>query len=299
MKPNAILRLVVAWVVVLLAAASPARAQLDEGAGTRYAKDSYPTQELVRQPLTLSRGLIELGVPVRIEISNSNDGRVPDWSIPASLDFGVTDDLQVGVFHSTGLCFGESGNDCRKVYDDVGGRIRLGLLRAGPSNQATVEARVQAFEFSDVVWTGAVGLQYKTTLGPNLALLAAADWTSFLNKRSDVAFKDAIAGALGLQLQLFPGLAAFGNIGLDYPLNEQSSFDRKVAGPVNAGVELTPVHNITVGADVMFSNLVGEDNATASGYLPLDRFPRARDVLTENRSRGDERFVSVYARLFL
>ena len=33
--------------------AAPRAAQLDEGAGTVYEKDSYPTQELVRQPLTL------------------------------------------------------------------------------------------------------------------------------------------------------------------------------------------------------------------------------------------------------
>ncbi|WP_242344976.1 hypothetical protein [Anaeromyxobacter terrae] len=299
MKPNAILRLVVACAAVLLASAQTARAQLDEGAGTRYAKDSYPTQELVRQPLTLSRGLIELGVPVRFEISKTNDGRVPDWSIPASLDFGVADDLQVGVVHSTGLCFGGNGSDCGKVYDDVGGRVRLGILRSGPAGQLALEARAHVFDFTDTVWTGAVGLLYKYTLGPNLAILADADWTTFLNKRSDVAFTDAIAGALGLQVQIFPGLAAFGNVGVDVPFNENAGFDRRVAGPVSAGVEVTPVHNVTLGADVKFSNLVGEDNGTSSGYLPLERFPRARDIVTDNRGRGDERFLSVYARLFL
>ncbi|WP_041448251.1 hypothetical protein [Anaeromyxobacter sp. Fw109-5] len=295
---NANLRFAVAAVGLLLAAA-PARAQLDEGAGTRYAKDSYPTQELVRQPLTLSRGLIELGVPVRFEISDRNDPRVADWSLPASIDFGVSDDLQLGVIHSTGLCFAGDDGDCDETYDDIGGRARFGFVRMGSEAQVAIEARVNVFDFSDSLWTGAVGLLYKRTLGPSLAVLADVDWTSFLNDRDAVAFTDAVAAALGLQLQIFPGLSAFGNVGVDIPLNERSDFDARMAGPVSAGLELTPVHNVTVGADVKFSNLVGKDDGTSSGFLPLERFPRSRGLLAENRSRGDERFLSVYARLFL
>lgn len=295
---NAILRFAVAAVTLLLAAA-PARAQLDEGAGTRYAKDSYPTQELIRQPLTLSGGLIEIGVPVRFEISDRNDPQVADWSLPASVDFGVSDDLQLGVIHSTGLCFAGDEGDCEETYDDIGARARFGLARVGPEDQVAIEARVNMFDFSDTLWTGAVGLLYKRTLGPSLALLADVDWTSFLNDRDNVAFTDALAAALGLQLRIFPGLSAFGNVGVDVPLNERSDFDARVAGPVSAGLELTPVQNVTLGADVKFSNLVGKDDGTSSGFLPLERFPRSRDLLTENRGRGDERFLSVYARLFL
>ena len=95
-----------------------------------------------------------------------------------------------------------------------------------------------AFDFSDAHWTGALGLQYKRTLGANLAILAAADWTTFLNDRDNVAFTDAVAGALGLQLQIFPGLSLFGNVGVDVPLNENAGFDTMVAGPLNAGLEL-------------------------------------------------------------
>jgi hypothetical protein len=296
--PSATLRLS-ASVAALLVAVAPARAALDEGAGTIYEKDSYPTQELVRQPLTLSRGLVEVGIPARIEISNTDSPRVPNWSLPASLDFGVLDSLQIGIFHSTGLCPGGGGNDCSDVYDDVGARVRVGVLRSDPAGHLALEVRTFAFRFNDVRWTGAVGLQYKRTLGPTFAILAAADWTTFLNDRSDVAYTDAAAGALGFQFQIFPGLSAFGLVGVDVPFNENAGFDAKVSGPVSAGLELTPVHSVTVGADVQFSNLVGEDDAASSGFLPLERFGRARDVTLENLGRGDERFVSVYARLFL
>lgn len=299
MSPSAIRSLLVSSVAALLLAVSPARAQLDEGAGTLYEKDSYPTQELVRQPLTLTRGVLEVGIPVRIEISSTDSSRVPNWSIPASLDFGISDSVQIGVFHSTGLCLGGSGNDCADAYDDVGGRIRLSLLRWDPSGQLALDARVFAFDFSDAHWTGALGLQYKRTLGANLAILAAADWTTFLNDRDNVAYTDAVAGALGLQLQVFPGLSLFGNVGVDVPLNENAGFDTMVAGPLNAGLELAPIHSVVLGTDVRFSNLVGEDGATSTGFLPLERFGRAREITLVNLGRGDERFISVYARLFL
>ncbi len=297
MNPTAILRLLASAALVLAAPRTPA--QLDEGAGTVYAKASYPTQELVRQPLTLSRGLLELGAPVRLEVSRDDDPRAANWSIPATLDFGVSEGFQIGVFHSTGICPGGGGNDCEDTYDDVGGRVRVGLLRSDPAGQLALEARVLAFDFSDVVWSGALGLQYKRTLGPSLAALAAVDWTTALNDRSNVAFTDAVAGALGLQVQLFPGLSAFGNVGVDVPFNENPGFDARVAGPVDVGVELAPIHDVILGADLLFSNLVGEEGAASAGLLPLERFNRGRDLTLVNRGRGDERFLTVYARLFL
>lgn len=298
MNPSATLRLAVPFAALLLVAA-PARAALDEGAGTIYEKDTYPTQELVRQPLTLPRGLFEVGIPIRIELSKADSPRVPQWSVPLSLDYGVLDSLQVGVFHSTGLCPGGSGNDCSEAYDDVGGRVRLGLLRSDPVAQLVLEARVHASHLGDVLWTGAVGLQYKRTLGPTLAFLAAADWTTFINDRSGVPYTDAAAGALGFELQIFPGLSAYGLVGADFPFNENAGFEAKVAGPVSAGLELTPVHGVTVGTDVLFSNVAGEDQATNTGFLPLARFGRSRDLTVVNLGRGDERFITVYARIFL
>lgn len=298
MNPSATLRLF-ASVTALLFASSPARAALDEGAGTVYEKESYPTQELVRQPLTLSRGLVEIGIPVRIEASNTDSPRVPSWSIPASLDYGVSDSIQIGVFHSTGLCPGGSGNDCPEVYDDVGGRLRLGLFRRDPADQLALEVRAFVSHFTDLQVTGALGLQYKRTLGKTLAFLAAVDWTTSLNDRNNVPFTDAVAAAIGLQLQIFPGLSAFGLVGADRPFNENPGFSGKVAGPVSAGLELTPVHSLTVGADVRFSNVVGEDDASNTAFSPLERFGRARDVTVVNLKRGDERFVSIWARLFL
>jgi hypothetical protein len=294
---TAILRLLVSAALVLPAALT--RAQLDEGAGTVYAKDSYPTQELVRQPLTLSRGLVEVAAPVRFELSKDDDPRAANWSLPASLDFGVSDGLQVGVFHSTGVCPGGGGNDCADAYDDVGGRVRIGLLRSDPSGQLALEARVLAFDFSDVGWSAALGLHYKHTLGPSFAVVAGADWTTLLNDRSDVAFTDAVAGALGLQIQIFPGLSIFGNVGVDVPFNENAGFDAKVAGPVNAGIELAPIHALALGADVLFSNVVGEEDAASTGLLPLERFNRGRELTLVNLGRADERFLTVYARIFL
>ena len=291
MSPSAIRSLLVSSVAALLLAVSPARAQLDEGAGTLYEKDSYPTQELVRQPLTLTRGVLEVGIPVRIEISSTDSSRVPNWSIPASLDFGISDSVQIGVFHSTGVCLGGSGNDCADAYDDVGGRIRLSLLRWDPSGQLALDARVFAFDFSDAHWTGALGLQYKRTLGANLAILAAADWTTFLNDRDNVAFTDAVAGALGLQLQIFPGLSLFGNVGVDVPLNENAGFDAKVGRPAQRRARACPDPQRRPGTGRAVLERRRRGGRREHGLLPLERFGRGRELTLVNLGRGDERFI--------
>ena len=73
---------------------------------------------------------------------------------------------------------------------------------------------------------------------------------------------------------------------MDVPFNENAGFDAKVAGPVNAGIELAPIHALALGADVLFSNVVGEEDAASTGLLPLERFNRGREpTLVEPRTR--------------
>ena len=297
MNLTAIMRLLVSAALVLAAALT--RAELDEGAGTVYAKDSYPTQELVRQPLTLSRGLVEVAAPVRFELSKDDDPRAANWSLPASLDFGVSDGLQVGVFHSTGVCPGSGGNDCSDAYDDVGGRVRIGLLRSDPSGQLALEARVLAFDFSDVSWSAALGLQYKHTLGPSFAVVAGADWTTLLNDRSDVAFTDAVAGALGLQSADLPGSLHLRQRRRGRPVQRERRIRREGGRPGQRRDRARPIHALALGADVLFSNVVGAEDAASTGLLPLERFNRGRELTLVNLGRGDERFLTVYARIFL
>ena len=155
-----------------------------------------------------------------------------------------------------------------------------------------------AFDFSDLRWSGCVGLKYKRTLGPSFAVVVGAEWTTLLNDRSDSRSRTP-SPARSAQIQIFPGLAASATSAWTSRSTRTTGFDAKVAGPVNAGIELAPIHALALGADVLFSNVVGEDDAASTGLLPLERFNRGRELTLVNLGRADERFLTVYARLFL
>ncbi len=261
------IRLAVAT-VLLLAFAPPALAQVvieqNGGPGTAFSKNDWPTQSLPRQPLTLAPGLIELGVPARVDVSKTNPG-VPDWSLPLYLDVGVLNGLQVGVWHQTGLCLAGVSGGCGKVYDDAGGRARVSLGRFGSASQLALDVSVLASGFSSdtTAWIGTGALLYKIGFG-NLAFLADVDWSSRFNQRGSHPFADQFAANAGAQVEIVPGLAAYGKIGVSVPINKttiENLSTAKVQGPVSFGVEIAPVKPVAVGAALEFPNLVG-DGAT-------------------------------------
>jgi hypothetical protein len=294
----------VASALALVVAAPVARAQvvIEErgGAGTVYPKSDWPTQSLPRQPLTLAAGQLELGVPVRIDVSSTRPADVPTWNIPLYLDLGLTNFLQLGIFHGNapgqgplapvpglGLCFAGTSDGCPNTYDDIGARVRLGVARVAGAGQLALEGRVQAFGFntsSDFTtalngtqWLGSVGAIYKHTLG-RLAILLDADWTSRLNKRDLASYADQIAAGVGAQLELVPGLSAYGQAEWAAPVNKNtttSNITANTTGPFVVGAELVPLKQVALGADLRFRNLLGED------------------------ATGDDRQLTLYARLFL
>jgi hypothetical protein len=274
-----------ALAAALALSAAPAQAQVEmDGAGADYTKETYPVRSLVDQPLTLPGGMLEIGVPVVIDISDGDTG-LPDWSLPLYLDYGLTDGIQIGVFHSTGLCLAGEENGCADVYDDIGGRVRLGVWRSDPAAQLSLDAGVLAQNLTDgdslnddggISTSGFVGLNYKRTMGM-FALQIGAQLSSAFNDRDLLPFTEVLsASALG-QLQFFEGLAAYGLVGVDAPLNENEipGFETGVNVPVAIGAELAPFRSAAFGAEVRFPNLIGED-ATA-----------------------DLRALTLYARVFL
>ncbi len=271
-----------AFVSALAIAAAPAaRAQVvveeTPGAGAVYGKSEYPVQSLPRQPLTLSQGLVELGAPFRVDVSSPRQAGTPRWNVPLYLDLGLADSLQVGVWHKTGICPGNASDGCAKGYDDVGGRVRVGVLRLEGAAQLAVEARFLVFNFDDTTWQGSVAALYKHTLG-RFAFLLDVDWTSLLNKRDVLAFADAFGGNAQVQLELVPGLAAYGLVGVAVPVKKGPTVTAARANtraPVGVGAELAPFHQLAVGAELLFPNLIGENGT------------------------GDLRQVTAYARLFL
>lgn len=261
---NRLLRIVLSAALVLAAVSTRAA---EGGAGTVYPKAQYPYAELVKQPLTLSAGLIRVDVPVEINLTKDQVGE--PWNIPLSADFGVTDDLQVGIFHVTGLCLAGEDNGCPNAYDDIGARARYSLHR-DPGGQLVLDGGLAISSFDASTYEAIVGAAYKRTMG-NLALELDAAFQFGLNKRDERVVKDVYAVGAELQFQVAHGLAAFGNIAFADAIDE----DVPYAIPVGFGVEYEIVPRVDVGAEFTFENLLGED------------------------STADERSAAVFVRLFL
>ncbi len=255
MNPMPSLRLALsASIALAIAAAAPARAE-QRGAGMVYDRSTFPYGERVNQPLTLPSGMIRIDVPIVANFSKDSVGE--PVRIPAAIDFGVTNDLQVGVFHAEGLCITGTSHGCPEGYDDVGARAFVGLTRT-PEAQLAVEVSLLASHFDDASYQGAAALWYKRSLG-NMGLTLDAGISSYLNKRSGAAFTEtAFADAEGA-VQLGESLSLFGRIGANRPLNTASGVDARTSVPVTLGVELEPIRKFDVGVELGFPNLLGQD----------------------------------------
>jgi hypothetical protein len=281
LNANRILRLVL--VAALGLGAVLARAAEREGtAGTVYPKAQYPYGELVKQPLTLAAGMIEVDIPVEVNLTKDELGK--PWTIPAAADYSWSDDLQFGIFHQTGFCLASESNGCPKTYNDLGVRTRLGVHRAA-GGQLVVQAGAMATSFSESLFDAYVGAAYKRTLG-NLAVVLEGNLTSALNDRDVVRelrvggirtaqYREAFLSRAELQLQLIPGLAAVGRIGYSTSLEEPTGTDLPWLVPVAVGVEYEIYPRIGIGAEFTFENLLGKD------------------------ASADERSGVIFARLFL
>ena len=93
------------------------------------APGSYPDEYTLR-PLTLAAGMFQVTLPVVLNLSKSKALK-PVW-IPLDLRYGVMDQLEVFVSHTTfggplatggGVCLGKKAN-CPKIYNNlnVGGQ---------------------------------------------------------------------------------------------------------------------------------------------------------------------------------
>ncbi len=218
MNPTRIVRAAVAAALALVALASTPASAEERGAGTRYARESYPYGEIVNQPLTLPASLLRLDLPVNINLTKDEVGK--PWFVPASADLGVTDDVQVGVFHDVGLCLAGKANGCAKTYDDFGGRVLVSISRTAEA-QLAAEANVLAFNFDDTQYRAGVALAYKRSLG-NVGVQVRTGVDAFVTRRDAKAFKEnAFAEGQGM-LQLGESLGVLARIRVEKALEVAS-----------------------------------------------------------------------------
>jgi hypothetical protein len=252
--PPRALRLALA---ALALATASSTAAAERGAGTVYDRDDYPYAQLVPQPLTLPGSLIRIELPVRVNMSAGSAGK--PWYVPATLDFGVTNDVQVGLWHEVGACPAGKANGCAASYDDLGGRIRVSLSRSADS-QLALDLSALAYDLDDTHYLSGAALAYKRSVGL-LSLEARGGLDAVLTDRSHARYRE-LAHARATGAVQLGRLAALARIGIEHALEQADGADVPTRVPVGFGAELALVRKLVLGAEWDFTNLLGERGTT-------------------------------------
>ncbi len=226
------------------------------GAGASYTRASYPYGERVNQPLTLPGTMFRLDLPLAANLSSGRAGE--PVSIPAAVDLGITDDLQIGIFHGTGLCLTGTSKGCPEVYDDAGLRAVVGIVR-GQEWQLAAEAVFYASSLSDGSWVAGGSAAYRRSVG-NFGLTLDAGLLAAVTERSAAPVRQLFFGNAEGAVQFGESFALFAMIGLDKPIDTDAGVPDRFGVPVGFGAELEPANKITLSAELLFPNLLGEDS---------------------------------------
>jgi hypothetical protein len=261
-----------ALAALLAAPASAQRAILEDDS------ERWSTQ-LTRRPLTLDEGMIEVSIPVNFDLSEGSEGE-PTFLNP-SLAFGVTDRWTLGLRHFLGVCLTGDDGGCPEVYDDFSVFSRFSLGRTGGLDLALALALNVAPLTDDTSLAGEAGLMIRA--GGGAVALTLQPMVNFgLNDRDGGSKRFGIPMNLGtydlltpqgvipnrdwlivpatLQLQLGPTIAVAVSAGVTGPINpEVGSFGDYYTVPVGAGITLTPLRYLDLGAAITFPRLLGED----------------------------------------
>jgi len=240
-------------------------------------KEGWPT-EIIRRPLTLARGMLELVVPLDVTLSARRAGE-PVFLAP-SLYYGVTDELTLGVRHFLGLCLSGSAHGCPKTYNDVGLEA-IWRLRHEAGSDLAVAAALDASPISDpftlsgeVRLIGRFGSPISLALAPALnfgfnerdAPLVKATAMAFPLATYPFGWVELSAGnreflslPVALTFQVTPVLAVSLAGALDGPLDPPTGdFGDFYRIPIGMAVVVSPTNLFDAGASFTFLNLLGK-----------------------------------------
>lgn len=271
-----------------LAAALAALALAVPGVGQALDERDWPN-EITQRPLTLRQGMIELWLPVNMNLA---DGReFEPVNLNPSLRYGVTDNFMIGLRHFVGICASGEDKGCAEVYDDVsvdallavgsGRGVSFGV--GGALNYAPIQ--------DDGAWSAEVrvvaragGGAFAITASPTLnfglndrdALDGVIDGGTppfkFTGTPLNLGSYDVLSLAVSpgnreyllvpvtLQLQLGEMLALAAGASLNGPLNaEDLDFSDVYTIPVSVAAVFTLHPTVDLGAALTFPNLAGAD----------------------------------------
>ena len=224
-----------------------------------YTKDNWPL-ELVKRPIVLAKGMIEVKADLLVNLSKDLVGK--PFSVSPDILFGVNDKLTVGLTHQTGLCLAGEDNGCAKVYDDAAIEAIYAFLTGELDVGAHVALEFVGFDPMTVgIDVGVTGRfrsgQIGVSFDPQLYI--------GLTER-DAGNKEQIGIPVQIAYQVSPRLAPFAIVGLFGALED---FGNNFQVPVGFGALYSISNKLDVGGQLVFPNLAGKNNTADLRVLDL------------------------------
>jgi hypothetical protein len=213
------------------------------------APGAYPDEYALR-PITLSGGMVQVKVPVVINLSK--DLVAKPINIPLEIRYGISDTLELRLFHDTGLCLTGKEKGCEKVYNDVGLGITASLMKDNGIELAGI-GELALTQISDPMLARLdLGVAFKYISAP-VSVYAAPMVYIGLNKRDAGNSKQLIAVPVQVAFQAAPNAAIFLDTGIYGPTEH---FGDLYTVPVGVGANILVQHGLDVGAEFMLPMVV-------------------------------------------
>lgn len=228
--------------------------------GLALAQGGYPDEYALR-PLQLPAGMVQLKVPVIVNLSRNAVGS-PVW-IPFEIRLGLTSDLELRLFHPVhGLCVSGQAKGCGRVYNDLG----LGMLYSVMREQGMDLALLVALEVtsfsSPVLMRLDAGLGFKYVH----ARFSIAAWPFIglgLDHRDQNG--DSINIPIEFAFQLSPPTALFVESGL---FGSAHDLGNAWSMPLGVGINYLLRHGVDIGAEFELTGPIGS-GGSGDGRLCL------------------------------
>jgi hypothetical protein len=238
--------------------AAPAGTVATAPAAAPLGKENWPLS-FVDRPLGLSSGMVEVDVVANSNLSKDQVGK--PFNLPLIAFFGVTDEFQLALSHSTGLCLSGKDNGCLKAYNDARITGLYSILGRGSSFELAGWLALNLSSFDPMVAQAVIGPAINWVLGGNAALLSYPGLAIGLNKRDD-GNKEALEAPTYLYVRAGEKLAPYLYTNLYSTLDK---FSDNYAVPLGVGLIYGINTMLDVGGLFQFTKLLGGTNAGADG----------------------------------
>ncbi len=229
---------------------APSEMAADVEASATLTKANWPLA-LVDRPITLVKGLLQVRGDINVNLTKEFEGK--PFAIAPDIYYGISDVLNVGLIHGTGLCLAGTDGGCAKVYNDVGVDAVYALTLK--QFQAGVHLGLLVGNFDPVTMVAQVGVHLQYTI-KKINLYFNPKFFIGLNER-DAGNKERIDAPAQIDYQVTPKLAASLLFGIAGPTE---GFADSFSVPIGVQALFGMSTKLDVGGAFVFGNLAGKNN---------------------------------------